>query len=170
VSPTLKRLAWASTNDESSSYPLHDTNVGDAVTRGWPLLRSTNYEDATVNTPAGLSALALLCALLTSCAAVDALNAQMLADQQAREAAFIESVKRTCEKYGFRPSTDTFAQCMQTEVNNIKTREAMAAEASRTREAIESAARKSTTENSMLQKSTTTNCVTTVLGVRCTTQ
>ena len=48
------------------------------------------------------------------------------------ELARFETARAACEKYGFRVGTDSHAQCLQTEVNQIKNREAIAAAASKT--------------------------------------
>ena len=56
------------------------------------------------------------------------------------ELARFETARAACEKYGFRVGTDSHAQCLQTEVNQIKNREAIAAAASKTAAAAAAAA------------------------------
>ena len=115
-------------------------------------------------------ALLSLLPLLASCAEVDPMNAKVAADRATKEAALFESIRGECAKYGFNPGTDSFAQCMQTEINNVKNRAAIATEARRTRDTIESSGEKAAADKPLFPKSTTTDCVNTVLGVRCTTR
>jgi len=95
----------------------------------------------------------LLVPLLTSCAVIDAIDAEMEAQRRAQEAAWLAQARSSCEQFGFKAGSDALAQCVQTEVNNIKnrkaiadeaqaTRSAMQQEARQTREAIENAAKK----------------------------
>jgi len=88
----------------------------------------------------GLRSCVLLILLLSSCTVIDDWNAMIEAQRKAKELTLLQSAKGACEKYGFKPGTDSFAQCIQTEINEIKTRETIAAEASSTRSTIESEA------------------------------
>ena len=94
------------------------------------------------------------------------------ASTEEKEKALFDASRTACEKYGFKPSTDSFAQCIQTEINNIKNREAIAAQSQRTSRPIDySTSTKSEGEpiRSSIPSSNTTNCARTLLGVRCTT-
>ena len=71
---------------------------------------------------------------------IDDWKAIIEAERKAKELALLRSAKTACGDYGFKLGTDSFAQCVQTEVNEIKTRETIAAEASSTRSTIASEA------------------------------
>jgi antirestriction protein ArdC len=83
--------------------------------------------------------------LVSGCAAYDSLNAMVEEQRRKEEEARFAAAKVACEKYGFRPSTDAHAQCLQTEVNQIKNREAIAAAAKKAAAAAEEAGNKSMT-------------------------
>jgi hypothetical protein len=63
---------------------------------------------------------------LGGCAAYDSINTMMEESARKREEARFSTAKMACDKYGFRAGTDTYAQCLQSEVNQIKNREAIA--------------------------------------------
>lgn len=73
--------------------------------------------------------------------------------QEAREQAYFTKAQEACKRYGFVEKTDTFAQCMQNDVNTMKARDA---------------ADERAFHNSM--KSTNTSCSTTSSGMDCTTR
>jgi Tfp pilus assembly protein PilE len=83
--------------------------------------------------------------LVSGCAAYDSLNAYVEEQRRKEEEARFSVARMACEKYGFRPSTDAYAQCLQAEVNQIKNREAIAAAAEKTSDAAEKAGKKSMT-------------------------
>lgn len=70
--------------------------------------------------------IAVALVLLNGCAAYDSVKEMVRERDRKEEAARVESAKLACEKYGFRVGTDSYAQCLQTEVNQIKNREAIA--------------------------------------------
>ena len=53
--------------------------------------------------------------LLTGCTASPEYRANRQAEQAARERAYYAGLAAKCEKFGFRPSTDAFAGCIQTQ-------------------------------------------------------
>lgn len=103
---------------------------------------------------------------LAGCAAVDSVNAYLeKAEREADEARLAQS-SSACKKYGFTVGTDAFAGCVQTEVNNIKNREAIASAAA-------AASRQSDSSSGSAQEaplSRTTTCKKTLLGLECTTR
>lgn len=104
---------------------------------------------------------------LAGCAAVDSVNAYLeKAEREAGEALLAQS-SSACKKYGFTVGTDAFASCVQTEVNNIKNRDAIAASAAA------AASRRSDSSSSSAQEvhfPRTTTCMKTLLGLECTTR
>jgi uncharacterized protein YceK len=62
--------------------------------------------------------------LLSGCAAIDKINAK-------NKAKLINYAKESCMDYGFKEGTDTFANCMQREINQIKNRSALESAASK---------------------------------------
>jgi hypothetical protein len=97
-------------------------------------------------------------ALLTGCAAIDSVNKYIDDRDKKAEDERFEKATVACKRYGFAEGTDRFSTCLQTEVNNIKTREAIA----------ESASKSSIPGPDNLPK--TTNCIKTLAGMQCTTQ
>lgn len=83
--------------------------------------------------------------LVSGCAAYDSVNAYVEDQRRKEDEARFLVARTACEKYGFRPSTDAYAQCLQAEVNQIKNREAVAAAARKTSDAAEEAGKKSMT-------------------------
>ena len=67
--------------------------------------------------------------------------------REAKAQAYINSAQELCKQYGFVEKTDSFAQCMQNEVNAAKARDAAKG-----------------------QSSTKTSCSKTINGMDCTTQ
>jgi hypothetical protein len=107
-----------------------------------------------------LAPLLLGIVLLQGCSAVQSIDNMLEERRLAQEQARLDSARRSCSNYGFTAGTDSFAQCMQTEVNKIKDREAIAAAAESTREAIEDAADESSTTTCRTNAIGTTSCTT----------
>lgn len=97
--------------------------------------------------------------LLSGCAAVDSVSAFLDERSKKEEDARFATATISCKRYGFLEGSPQFATCLQTEVNNIKTREAIEAASAK----VPSPARDSGLP-------TTTNCVKTLMGMQCTTQ
>ncbi len=76
---------------------------------------------------------------LSGCVAYDSLNAMNEEWKRKEETARFETARLACDRYGFRVGTDAFAQCLQTEINQIKNREAIAEAAKKTSAAAEEA-------------------------------
>jgi hypothetical protein len=98
-------------------------------------------------------------ALLSGCAAIDSVNTFIDERNKKEEDARFATATVACKRYGFSEGSPQFPACLQTEVNNIKNREA-----------IEAAAAKSVIQTKDASLPTTTNCVKTLMGVQCTTQ
>jgi Tfp pilus assembly protein PilE len=83
----------------------------------------------------------LVCAstALGGCAVYDSVQSMVEESRREQEEARFAAAASACEKYGFRTGTDAYAQCLQTEVNQIKNREAIAAAARRAAAAAEDA-------------------------------
>ena len=79
---------------------------------------------------AGLGVL-ILGGVLSGCAAMESLDAYAKAEEQRKEEARVSVARVACERYGFRPATDASAQCIQSEVNSAKNRQAAEAAARR---------------------------------------
>lgn len=90
-------------------------------------------------------AIILAVANLSGCAAVDSINTMIEEQRRKEEEARFSAARSACERYGFRTGTDAYAQCLQTEVNQIKNREAIAAAARKAADAAEEAGKKSMT-------------------------
>jgi hypothetical protein len=73
---------------------------------------------------------------LVGCGSVDAVRTFAAERSEARESARFEKARVLCERYGFKPQTELFAQCLQAEVNQIKNRETMEQQSGETRDAI----------------------------------
>lgn len=56
-----------------------------------------------------------LLTLVAACAADPALQSQIDADNAARDKAYIAELGAKCERYGFRPGTDGYADCIRQE-------------------------------------------------------
>jgi hypothetical protein len=80
--------------------------------------------------------------LLASCGVLQAIDAEMEAQRQAQEAAWLQAAKASCEQYGFKAGTEGLSQCIQTEVTNSRNRKAAADEAEATREEVREEARR----------------------------
>lgn len=96
--------------------------------------------------------------MLAGCATIDSVNKYIDdRDRKAEDARFATATV-ACKRYGFLEGTDTFATCLQTEVNSIKTREAL----------VEGISKASLPGPDNTPK--TTSCVKTLAGAQCTTQ
>lgn len=94
---------------------------------------------------------------VTGCSTVESVNAYIERRDQAKEDERLRKASVSCERFGFKPGSDAFARCMQTEVNNIKNREAIADAAAKAAPPVPT------------PSTTTTNCTKTFMGVTCTT-
>lgn len=112
-----------------------------------------------------ISCILIVCGLLQGCSTVQNINAILDERRLAEEQAQLDSARESCTRYGFTLGTDSFAQCVQTEINEIEDRAAISAAAVRTSNAIEEAA------SQQIPPPQTTNCRTSFLGTTtCTTQ
>lgn len=66
-------------------------------------------------------ALAALLIFMPGCAEVQTAYKSY---QDREEMEFVTAAKQACTRYGFKPETDAFAQCVNTNVNAAKDREA----------------------------------------------
>jgi hypothetical protein len=89
-----------------------------------------------------LTTVAVVTISLTGCGAIDSIKEQRAAAREAREKSRFDVAAVLCERYGFKSGTDAFAQCLQTEVIQMKNREAVAESASETQKVIKDAASK----------------------------
>ena len=81
---------------------------------------------------------AILALQLSACGAVDTVRSKAAEIREEKEAQRFEVARSLCSRYGFKPETEAFSQCLQTEVNQIKNREAIEAQTRETRDAIRS--------------------------------
>ncbi len=105
--------------------------------------------------------------VLAGCAAVDHLNAYLEQSEREADEARIAKASSACNRYGFTAGTDAYASCIQTEVNNIKNREAISAAATSS-ERRQSDSKSDSSQSASLPK--VTACRKTLLGVECTTR
>lgn len=96
----------------------------------------------------------LLIATLTACAAVDAYKDYKADSERKADESRISIANTSCQKFGFKQGTDSYAACLQNEVNAMLNRDA-----------IQKAAREA---ESVIPKTTT--CTKTLSGMDCTTR
>ena len=68
---------------------------------------------------------ALILTTSSGCAAVDAARGFVEERKEQREIEYIRLATAACNRFGFRPSTNEFAKCLQAEVSGIKNRKAI---------------------------------------------
>ena len=110
-----------------------------------------------------------LTAVTSGCETVDAANEYFAEGERRAEEAKLVLARLNCENYGFTKGADTFAGCVQTEINQAKLRAAAAAAAAGAVGPTQAARPQSAIADSpsLFQPSpspTTTTCRRTILG------